>query len=84
VDHGGGPIGTHVTLEGSGFFANDLIRISLSGSGHLTTVLTKADGRFVATLTIPTVPTGTHNLLAAGETSRAFAVTEFAVTSTQW
>ncbi|HTT86963.1 MAG TPA: choice-of-anchor D domain-containing protein, partial [Acidimicrobiales bacterium] len=75
--------GRTVTLTGSGFYAHEVVVVSLIGESEKVLARPKTDpqGGFALQVTVPQVPAGTYELSAEGQTSYAYAHSAFVVTS---
>jgi Kelch motif/Galactose oxidase, central domain len=74
-----GPVGTQVTLTGSGFYAHETAIVSWNGQA-LTREKTSRSGTFPTKITIPKSPAGASTVSARGSRSFAGASATFTVT----
>jgi N-acetylneuraminic acid mutarotase len=74
-------VGQSITVTGSGFYAHEVVVVSLSGPTYkvIARATTGAKGTFAVSPTVPDVPPGTYELEAEGQTSYAAATTSFVV-----
>ncbi len=80
-DHGAS--GNTVAVTGSGFYAHEVVTLTLEGATEKVMAQTKtgANGTFSVRATVPVVPAGAYQLQAQGQTSYASANTSFEVKS---
>ena len=78
---GQGAPGQRITVTGSGFYAHEVVVVSLMGSKQrvLASPVADAKGTFSVSATVPAVPAGTYGLYAQGKTSFASAESNFKV-----
>jgi N-acetylneuraminic acid mutarotase len=73
--------GTHVRLQGSGFYAGEQVQVTWDNSKVLATVTSSASGTIVATVVVPkSANPGDHTITARGESSFAPGNATFHVT----
>lgn len=73
-----GPVGTTVTVTGSGFAGGSKITVTFNGATVITspaTVTTSATGGFTATFAVPTSTTGSKTVTATDASSNAASAT---------
>jgi large repetitive protein len=76
-----GPVGSTVSLSGSGYYAHEMIKVSWDGgNGVLATARTTSQGTFTAQITVPKAGKGEHTISAEGSKSYANAEATFKVT----
>jgi Kelch motif/Galactose oxidase, central domain len=75
-----GPVGTKVTVTGSGFYAHETIQLAWDGRKIIGLARTTAAGTFTGSVTIPKTARGRHLLFADSERSMTGAITPFTVT----
>jgi N-acetylneuraminic acid mutarotase len=80
VSPASGPVGTQVTVSGSGFYAGETVTLYWNSITVIDRVKTDTAGGFSATITIPKASTGAHTIEAQGHRSFAAAATTFTVT----
>lgn len=71
--------GQTITVTGNGFYGHEVVVISLMGSVHRTIASPKANnhGQFSLRVTVPSIPPGTYQLTAQGQTSYTYATSTF-------
>src|SRR3989475_788425 len=77
-----GPVGTTVTVSGSGFASNSGISITYGGTAIITnptTITTDSTGSFAGSITVPPSSLGTHTVKATDASSNS-ASAQFTVT----
>lgn len=74
-------VGQAITLSGNGFYAHELVVVTLTGPTYRVIARTTAGdkGTFAVRTTVPQVPPGSYVLSAQGQTSYAGAATTFVV-----
>jgi len=73
-----GSVGTYVTIEGTGFGASEMIRISLGNTITLNTVISNVYGSFTTIFTINVQPWGTKTVTIRGlESGRLHEYSEY-------
>src|SRR5215472_12728866 len=75
-----GPVGTKVTVSGSGFYAGEGVRLFWDSAEILARPTTTKTGTFTTTITIPQATAGAHQIAAQGQRSFAGANATFTVT----
>src|SRR5215831_18754016 len=75
-----GPVGTKVTVSGSGFYAGERVRLFWDSAEILARPTTTKTGTFTTTITIPQATAGAHQIAAQGQRSFAGANATFTVT----
>ncbi len=79
-----GPAGTTVTVSGSNFAPNTIVTITFDNNAvtsNPSSIATNSTGAFTATITIPSLPTGTHTVAIKVGTDTASAT--FTITQAQ-
>jgi hypothetical protein len=76
-----GPVGQHISLTGSGFYARERVTLWWNGSLVLARASTSETGTFSAVATVPRSGPGQNTIVAEGGTSLAGAQTTFVVTA---
>jgi hypothetical protein len=79
VSPSSGPVGTHVTITGNGFYAHEVVRLGWD-TQNIGFPKTSADGTFSFQFTIPQATPGGHSISVRGRRSFASAFTGFTVT----
>ena len=75
----GGPPGTSVTLNGTGFGPSESLTIAFDG-GVVTSAVATAAGDLTCTFTVPAASAGPHNVIAYGAVTTTPAAASFTVT----
>jgi WD40 repeat protein len=82
ADPTSGPVGQQVTLEGSGYFAHETVKVTWDGgTAALARVATSAQGTFTVDITVPQTGVGAHTIDAEGLKSDAYGLAAFRVTA---
>ncbi len=78
-----GPFKTSVTVSGSGFVANETVKVywTTTNSNAVATVTASSTGGFSATFNAPASPLGSHTVYAVGQTGQYVADTPFQTVS---
>lgn len=66
-----GPVGSTVTVQGSGFESDEEISLQWDGSGSPTRLSTNGSGRFSVTIPVPSLDKGPHQLVATAPSGSA-------------
>ena len=78
-----GPVGQVVSLDGSGYYAHETVKVTWDGGVRpLATARTSSQGTFAADVTVPATSPGSHTINAQGSRSYAGAQATFVVTAT--
>jgi len=80
VNPASGPVGTQVTITGSGLYAGETVTLYWDGITVLGHAKTTATGSFSTTITIPQATAGAHVIAARGRRSFAGTNATFTVT----
>ncbi len=75
-----GPVGTKVTVSGSGFYAGERVTLFWDSAEILGRPTATKTGTFTTTITIPQATAGAHQIAARGQHSFAGANATFTVT----
>jgi large repetitive protein len=75
-----GPVGTKVTVSGSGFYAGERVALFWDGQEILGRPATTRTGTFTTTITVPQATAGAHQIVAQAQRSFAGANATFTVT----
>jgi hypothetical protein len=76
----GGEPGASITVTGSGFGANESgITVTLDRAPVATNISANAEGSWSASFPLPSLPTGSYNLLASGSQTSTASVSEITV-----
>ena len=75
-----GPVGTQVTVSGSGFFAGEQVSLRWDGGSVIGHARTSSSGAFSTTITVPPSSAGAHQVAASGRRSFTSGLATFTVT----
>jgi hypothetical protein len=77
-----GPVGKSVKVTGTGFGANETVKIYLDSTSRGLIIGTRANaaGEIGKTITIPSTPNGQHKIIAVGQTTDRRKTATFTVT----